>query len=85
MSLEEIAKWYNPILRGWINYYGCYHRSGLNPMLRHFNRTLMAWAMRKYLKMSRNKTRAAKFIKGIWERQPSLFAHWKVGMVGEFA
>jgi hypothetical protein len=74
MSLEEIAKWYNPILSGWINYYGCYHRSGLNPMLRHFNLTLMAWAMRKYQKMSRNKTRAAKFIKGILERQPSLFA-----------
>ena len=85
MSLEEIAKWYNPILSGWINYYGCYHRSGLNPMLRHFNLALMAWAMRKYQKMSRNKTRAAKFIKGILERQPSLFAHWKIGMVGGFA
>ena len=32
-SLNEIAKIYNPILRGWINYYGRYNRSAMNPVL----------------------------------------------------
>nr|WP_198027129.1 reverse transcriptase domain-containing protein [Candidatus Paracaedibacter symbiosus] len=47
LSLEEIAKWYNPILRGWINYYGVYNRSGLRQVMRHFDLTLLAWAMQK--------------------------------------
>jgi RNA-directed DNA polymerase len=35
MRLEDIAKWFNPILRGWIEYYGGYYRSALYPVLRH--------------------------------------------------
>lgn len=85
MSLNEIAQQYNPVLQGWINYYGCYNRSSLYPMLGHFNRTLVAWAMRKYKKLRGHKTRASQFVKGIAERQPNLFAHWKIGMVGSFA
>lgn len=85
MSLNEIAAQYNPVLQGWINYYGCYNRSNLYPMLSHFNKTLVAWAMRKYKKFRGHKTRASQFIKGICERQPTLFAHWKMGMVGSFA
>jgi RNA-directed DNA polymerase len=85
MSLNEIAQQYNPVLQGWINYYGCYNRSSLYPMLGHFNRTLVAWAMRKYKKLRGHKTRASRFVKGISERQPNLFAHWRIGMVGSFA
>jgi RNA-directed DNA polymerase len=85
MSLDEIAKQYNPVLQGWINYYGCYNRSSLYPMLRHFNKTLVMWAMRKYKKLRGHKTRASQFIQGISERQPNLFAHWKIGMVSTFA
>jgi hypothetical protein len=48
LSLEEIAKWYNPVLQGWLNYYGSYCRSGMYSTWRHFNKTLIAWAMKKY-------------------------------------
>lgn len=85
LSLDEIAEQYNPVLRGWINYYGCYNRSSLYPMVCHFNKTLVAWAMRKYKKLRGHKTRASQFVQGIAERQPHLFAHWKMGMVGTFA
>lgn len=85
MSLEEIADEYNPVLRGWINYYGRYNQSSLNPMLRHFNKTLVAWAMHKFKKLRGRKTRAGIFIEGIMKRQPSLFVHWEIGMVGGFA
>ena len=83
-SLEEIAKEYNPVLQGWINYYGCYNKSSLYPVLRHFNQTLVAWAIHKFKKL-KSKTEASKFLIGIMERQPMLFAHWKIGMVATFA
>ena len=38
MTLEDIANEINPLLRGWIEYYGRYAPSALYPMLRHVNR-----------------------------------------------
>ncbi len=85
LSLKDIARWYNPVLQGWINYYGKYSRSGLYPMLRHFNKTLVAWAMKKYRRLCRRKTRAAKFVARIAGESPHLFVHWRCGMRGAFA
>lgn len=85
LSLPNIAKWYNPVLHGWINYYGRYNRSGLYPVWRHFNQTLVSWAMKKYKKLRRSKVKAAVFLQRIAKQQPKLFAHWRVGMIGAFA
>jgi len=85
LSLEEIAHRFNPVLNGWLNYYGCYQRSAMYPMLRHFNKTLVAWAMRKYKALKRRKTRASIFLEKIAEKEPQMFAHWRIGMKGAFA
>lgn len=84
LSLDEIAKWQNPILQGWVNYYGRYGRSALYPVWRHFNQTLVAWAMKKYKRLAGRKTRAVKFLERIFEKQKHLFAHWRAGMKGVF-
>lgn len=85
LSLKEIANMFNPVLRGWIQYYGRYNRSGLYPVLRHFNKTLVAWVMKKFKKLKGHKTRAVIFLLEIAKREPHLFAHWKIGMGGRFA
>lgn len=41
LSLEEIAQSYNPVLKGWFNYYGKYTPDGLRPFARHFNNVLV--------------------------------------------
>jgi len=46
LSLEDIARQLNPLLRGWIGYYGRYAPSALYPVLRYVNHTLVAWASR---------------------------------------
>ncbi|WP_411829575.1 group II intron maturase-specific domain-containing protein [Paraburkholderia aspalathi] len=33
LPIEELAARFNPVLRGWINYYGSYYRSLLAPIL----------------------------------------------------
>lgn len=85
LDLTEIARMFNPVLRGWLQYYGRFHLSAMNPVLRHFNQTLIAWAMKKFKRLKGHKTRAGLFIEAIAKRQPHLFAHWKPGMVGMFA
>jgi len=84
-SLEDIAKECNPILRGWINYYGRYNPSALYPVYRHFNKSLVTWAMRKFKKLRGRKTKAAIFMENIAKRQPQLFAHWKTTVGTGFA
>lgn len=85
LSLEEISQMFNPILRGWWQYYGRFYPSAMNPVWRHFNRTMIAWAMKKYKRLKGHKTRAAHFMEGAARKQPQLFVHWKPGMVGMFA
>lgn len=77
LGLTQIARMFNPVLRGWLNYYGRFHASAMDPVLRHFDLTLIAWAMRKYKKLKGRKTRAAKLLAAVAKRQPHLFVHWK--------
>ena len=85
LDLADIARLHNPVLRGWLGYYGRFCRSAMYPVLRHFNMTLVAWAMKKFKRLRGRKIRASCFLKDIAEKQPYLFVHWKQGMVGEFA
>jgi len=50
---------FNPIIRGWVQYYGRYYRSALYPTMRELNRDLALWAKRKYKKL-RSHLRKAK-------------------------
>jgi len=84
LSLEEIAKAYNPVLQGWLNYYGAYYRSAIYPVWHHFNMTLVAWAMNKYKKLKGRGTEANKFIKNIARREARLFVHWRQGVTQSF-
>jgi len=41
LALADVANRLNPLLRGWIEYYGRYTPSALSPMLRYVNQTLL--------------------------------------------
>ena len=47
-TLAELARTVNPIVRGWMQYYGAFNRSGLYPLLRRINAYLVRWLRRKY-------------------------------------
>ena len=57
-ELKEIARQLNPVLCGWIEYYGRYRPSALHPLYRHVNKTLVRWAMRKYKRFKGKRTSA---------------------------
>jgi RNA-directed DNA polymerase len=85
LSLKDISRLHNPVLRGWVAYYGRYNPTGLAPMFRHFNKTLVAWAMGKYKRFKGCKKRVTCFLKHIAEKQPDFFVHWQRGVAGAFA
>lgn len=85
VSLADIAGRMNPLLRGWITYYGRYAPSALAPLLRYVNQTLRAWAMRKFKRFKAHKVRAGRFLERLSRTNADLFVHWRIGMVGTFA
>ena len=84
LSLAEIAHRINPLLRGWINYYGRYAPSALAPLLRYVNQTLVVWARRKFKRFRGHTIRASCFLRKL-VRNANLLVHWQLGMTGTFA
>ena len=57
-SINDLSSMFNPVFKGWINYYGCYYKAEMYGVLKHMNRALVRWAMRKYKKLARHQRRA---------------------------
>jgi RNA-directed DNA polymerase len=75
-TLDDLAREINPIVRGWINYYGHFYRSKLIQSLRRIDDYLVRWAMRKYKRLRGKLSRAWDLLHAVQRRQPQLFAHW---------
>ena len=79
-SIQDLSRMFNPMIRGWINYYGTYYKSATYPTLRYLNRRLVRWVQQKY-KRYRHQRRATYWLRGVAQRDPHLFAHWKLGVL----
>jgi hypothetical protein len=77
LSLDDLARWLNPIVAGWMNYYGRYYRTVMDSLLRRVNTYLRRWAGNKYRRRLRSYRRFWRWWNGLLEREPDLFAHWK--------
>jgi RNA-directed DNA polymerase len=75
LTLADIARWVNPIVRGWMQYYGRFNRSVLYPFLQRINAYLVRFLRNKF-----RRVRSFKKAKAGWRRiidqYPKAFAHW---------
>jgi RNA-directed DNA polymerase len=51
LSLDDLAAWLNPIVAGWMNYYGRFYRSAMSPLLIRVSTYLRRWAGKKYRRL----------------------------------
>ena len=80
-SIEDLSRMYNPIIRGWINYYGRFFTSHLYRILRYFNRALVHWVRRKFRQFLCHRRNAEYWLGRLARREPKLFAHWQMGIL----
>jgi RNA-directed DNA polymerase len=74
-TFADLARKINPIVRGWMNYYGAFYRSALYRLLGRINAYLLRWVRNKYRRLrARRKAQAA--WNGVTQRYPRLLAHW---------
>ncbi len=80
LHLTDLAARINPVVQGWITYYGRYFPSVVRPLLGRINVYLMRWAQRTYQRLHRHPQRAWQFLVAVATRDPDLFAHWVYGV-----
>ncbi len=78
-KIEMIAEVLNPILRGWMNYFGKFNRSAMRRVLDCVQRRLIKWAMCKYKNFRGHRRRAEEWLRQVRKREPKMFAHWALG------
>ncbi|WP_338672688.1 group II intron maturase-specific domain-containing protein [Streptomyces sp. SCSIO 30461] len=84
LSFVELARRINPAVRGWMQYFGRFYRSALNPLLMRINAYLVRWFRQKYKKLAALR----KALQKMWEiadRYPRMFAHWRWPTVASVA
>jgi RNA-directed DNA polymerase len=75
-TFKDLSRHTNPIVAGWMQYYGAFYRSALYPVLSRVNAYLVCWIRKKYKRL-RAKKKAMKCWRGAVERYPRMFAHWE--------
>jgi RNA-directed DNA polymerase len=75
-SLDDLAAMINPVVAGWMDYYGRFRPWELYPLLERVNTYLARWARKKYKRL-RAFGRLAAWWHGVVDRAPELFAHWR--------
>lgn len=78
LKIDMIAEMINPIVRGWMNYFGKYNRYAMKGALDVIQMRLVKWAMRKFKRFHGHRRRAEEWLKQVKAREPNLFAHWAI-------
>ena len=78
LSLEQLAEKFNPVIRGWIYYYGMAYKTELRGLANYINMRLVKWARRKYISLKFHKQRAYDWLARVYNANPPLFEHWKL-------
>ncbi len=75
-DLSGLAGAINAQVRGWINYYGAFYRSGLNSIAQRIDEHIVRWAMQKHKRLRGQPHKAWRWLDAARQREPQLFAHW---------
>lgn len=76
LTFTTLAKTINPIVAGWMRYYGHFRRSAPYPLLARINAYLVRWIRKKYRRLHGNKIAHRKLAE-ITQRYPRMYAHWR--------
>ncbi len=78
-SIVGIAQYLNPMIRGWINYYGRFRGYELSKVFWLLRNRLVRWARKRYKRYRTSLNRAFKWLDRVRKQYPYLFYHWQVG------
>jgi group II intron reverse transcriptase/maturase len=78
VTLGDLAKQYNPVIRGWWNYFGSFCRTAMQQLHRYIDQRLEQWARLKYKTLLRHRRLSVAWLRKRKDETPGLFHHWSV-------
>lgn len=80
-KLPWIARMKNPIIAGWVNYYGKFGRTEFRKVMDYLNITLARWARKKFKGLKLGRTRSIHWLASVAKDNTALFYHWRQGFI----
>ncbi|MEU4245759.1 group II intron reverse transcriptase/maturase [Actinoplanes sp. NPDC026619] len=77
LTFHELARRINPVVAGWLNYYGRFRPWELTSFVTRINSYLVRWIRKKYKRLAAKRKALAK-MQEIARRYPRMFAHWRI-------
>lgn len=77
LDIKDLAQRLNPVIRGWINYYGKFNPSEFYKVLRYLDMRITGWVKRKYRKQGNYKKKPIAWLGKVAKALPQLFVHWQ--------
>jgi RNA-directed DNA polymerase len=81
-DVMDLSNMFNPIIQGWVNYYGRFTKSWLTRALRTLDHYIVRWFLGKYKSLRGHKVRAWEVLQRTARSNPALFAHWRLSKRG---
>jgi group II intron reverse transcriptase/maturase len=78
-SIVGVAQYLEPYIRGWVNYYGKYRISALNPVFQLLRKRLVQWVRKRYKRYKTSLNKAYEWLGRVRVQYPTLFYHWRLG------
>lgn len=78
-SIVGVALYLEPLIRGWINYYGKFRITELKPVFLLLRQRLVWWARKRYKRYKTNMIKAYRWLDRVQKQFPNLFYQWKYG------
>ena len=69
-KLADLAQQYNPMIRGWWQYYGAFYQTAMRGLFRYIDEKLGQWARRKYKTLLKHKRRSAEWLSKLRKSVP---------------
>jgi RNA-directed DNA polymerase len=80
-SLADLLQEHRSAIAGWVNYYGLFQPSRLIVVLQSLDAHLVRWARAKYKTLNDRADRAWAWLRGMQQREPTLFPHWRAAIM----
>lgn len=84
-SIVGIAQYLNPIIRGWVYYYGKFKMYKLTKVFMLLSKRLVWWARKRYKRYKTSIRKAYKWLENVRKQYPTLFYHWNFSQINIIA
>lgn len=80
-SIVGVAQYLNPIIRGWVRYYGKFKMYELTKVFRLLSKRLVWWARKRYKRYKTSISKGYQWLAEVRKQYPTLFYHWNFNQI----